>query len=511
MSSKTGEVWEVSIPRLEKSDQYRSYTLTLSVSSALGKEAYLSPKSEKVVAEAGQYIYTYSKGEIEKTGIVAGFGEFQVFGFTLNYHLENPLTKPALAEIAIPPDTAIQKVYLTEVSPKPINITKDEEGNWIANYTLKSRDRVDVIVKGSVQIFATPRKFEIPNREVLTGDLGESQYWQVNDSKIKQLAANLKTPKAIYDYVTSSLSYDYSRVKPNVTRLGALGALNNPKNAICTEFTDLTIALLRAAGIPAREVNGYAYTENPTIQPLSLVADVLHAWPEYWDSQKLAWIPIDPTWGSTTGGEDFFNKLDLRHFAFVMHGKDSQKPYPPGSYKLGPNPQKDVFVTIGSLPLDRNGLINIQAEYKKKLPFLGDSIEVRINNVGTSTLYGINEKIIFDGKLSSDKNIDYLIPFSSDTFTIKVPFTFLGKNTPSTVSILAGDKKIEVPTNKTEVLIYSLLVLFLIFGLIIGLILLQFKKNYVNGKLLDIGKIFRRKGDDVTQPINQNSEREKQS
>ena len=93
------------------------------------------------------------------------------------------------------------------------------------------------------------------------------------------------------------------------------------------EFTDLFITIARSAGIPAREVNGFAYTENPDIQPLSLVNDVLHAWPEYYDSEKGVWIPVDPTWGSTTGGVDYFSKLDLRHFTFVVHGKDSTKPY----------------------------------------------------------------------------------------------------------------------------------------------------------------------------------------
>ena len=136
-------------------------------------------------------------------------------------------------------------------------------------------------------------------------------------------AKNLKTAKGIYDFVSTKLKYDYERVKPNVERLGAVNALNNPNSAICMEFTDLFIALARAAGIPAREVNGFAYTENPKIQPLSLVNDVLHAWPEYYDYEKGVWIPVDPTWASTTGGVDYFNKLDLRHFTFVMHGKSS--------------------------------------------------------------------------------------------------------------------------------------------------------------------------------------------
>jgi len=52
------------------------------------------------------------------------------------------------------------------------------------------------------------------------------------------------------------------------------------------EFTDLFIALSRAAGIPAREINGFAYTDDIRLRPLDLVTDMLHAWPEYYDEEK---------------------------------------------------------------------------------------------------------------------------------------------------------------------------------------------------------------------------------
>ncbi|GAI19887.1 unnamed protein product, partial [marine sediment metagenome] len=68
--------------------------------------------------------------------------------------------------------------------------------------------------------------------------------------------------------------------------MGALKALNSKNPVVCMEFTDLFIALCRAAGIPVREVNGYAHTNNPKLRPLSLTLDVLHAWPEYYDENK---------------------------------------------------------------------------------------------------------------------------------------------------------------------------------------------------------------------------------
>ena len=55
----------------------------------------------------------------------------------------------------------------------------------------------------------------------------------------------------------------------------------------CTEHTLLAIALLRAAGIPAREISGVIYVDE-------LRAMGWHAWLEVWVGR---WIPIDPTWG----------------------------------------------------------------------------------------------------------------------------------------------------------------------------------------------------------------------
>ncbi|MCX6705079.1 MAG: transglutaminase-like domain-containing protein, partial [Candidatus Woesebacteria bacterium] len=352
-------------------------------------------------------------------------------------HLENPLGKNAQTQIALPPDTAFQKVYLQKIDPKPSDVTIDPDGNWLATYNLTARQRVDVTVAGSVQIFAGFRAFPKPTDQELSDNLRETEYWQVNDPQIKALALELKTPKAIYDYVSKTLKYDFNRVQPNVQRMGAVKALQNPSQAICMEFTDLFIAIARAAGIPAREINGYAYTENPELQPLSLVADLLHAWPEYYDKDKGVWIPIDPTWASTSGGINYFDKLDLRHFTFVVHGESPVMPYPPGSYKLGPNPQKDVYVSFGKLPENRTTNLNISFTPIRTLPFLNSIYSVKIDNPGPQALYSVYPTVYFDSKEASRDFIETLPPYSSYKMIVKVPFSVLGKGSPSIVEVRA--------------------------------------------------------------------------
>jgi hypothetical protein len=201
---RTGEVWEVSIPKLSDSSAFRNYTAVLKVPVSLGQEAYLSPNPVSSTLESGNNIYTFDKSSLLKTGVTAGFGQFQVFTFTLNYHLENPLAISTETSVAIPPDTAFQKIYIHSITPSPSNVVVDPDGNYIANFKLSPRQRVDVVASGEVQIFSSQRPFPKPSQTVLVDNLKESTYWQVNDLQIKDLAQKYKTPKEIYDYVTTN-------------------------------------------------------------------------------------------------------------------------------------------------------------------------------------------------------------------------------------------------------------------------------------------------------------------
>lgn len=483
-AKKTGEVWEITIPRIFDLNDFRTYDVTLRVPSSFGLASYVTPTFEKVIQEVNYTDYFFSKAIGGETGISAGFGQFQVFTFSINYHLENPLNRESLTQIALPPDTYFQRVYYSKIEPKPDNVVVDTDGNWIASYTLKAREKIDVNAFGSVQIFAEPIYLPQPERLSLSTNTLPTEFWQSDDPEIIAIANDLKTPKRIYEYVRSTLKYDYQRVKPNIQRFGAKGALINKESAICMEYTDLFIALSRAAGIPAREINGYAYTENPQIQPLSLVADVLHAWPEYWDETRSVWIPVDPTWGATTGGVDYFSNLDLRHFTFVIHGVNPQLPYPPGSYKLGPDPQKDVFVSFGQLPQDKNPDLEISSVRKKSLPLTKTKLLITFKNKGVIALYDLKPKVLFDDKIESEGKIAALPPGGYYEMIVYVPFSLFGATTPEKVAIETPYQKVFIPTYKNRLIIVNLLTLtfFLISVLLVVLKVLHVKKKSTTRK-----------------------------
>lgn len=461
LATQNGQVWDLAIPRITSVDDFNSYNLSLTASKILGKLAYISPEPKNRFENEKETTFAFVKEDILKAGIVAAFGDFQVFSFDLNYHLENPhLDKRGKTSIALVPDTAYQKVYYSKILPKPSSVTLDSDGNWMATYYLKPGEKMDIQVGGNVQVFSNPQNFYMPtNPAGFPYYLSGTKYWPVEDQEIKTIAQSLgNNPLAIYEFVVKTLSYDYSRVTSSVERLGAKGALASPNNAICMEFTDLFVTLARAVGIPAREVNGFAYTDNPQIQPLSLVADVLHSWPEYWDQSLGVWKPIDPTWGKTTGGIDYFKKFDMSHITFSIHGKSDDFPPPAGSYKLAQNKQRDVSVQFGHLPAVRESLPQITiTQAKTFLPFLPNKLHINVYNPGPVALYNQTVTIIQSGLNTKDdkfQKIDFLAPMTNFSFNVKYTIPLLTTNKSSKIQVKVGeyDKTYEISATSVQML-----------------------------------------------------------
>ncbi len=338
VAAKHGTIWEINIPGVTDTPDINSYSVSLQVPPLFGPNAYISP-----LPLSGR---KWTKDQMVRGGISAAYGKEQNISLHLSYYLENTKLTPAYEEIALPPDTAYQKVYIASIDPHPTNVRKDADGNWLARFDLGSSSRLTVNATVTIVLDLAPRAEWKQESQDISSYLKSLQYWNSDDNAIITLAKTYKTPRAIYEYVVSTLGYDYTRVKDNPIRKGAVEALKTPNQSVCMEFTDTFIAIARAAGIPARENVGYAYTTNAKLRPLSLISDVLHSWPEYWDSEKNTWIPIDPTWGNTTGGVNYFDKLDFNHIIFAVHGLSSSTPYPVGFYHEAGKTTKDIDVTF---------------------------------------------------------------------------------------------------------------------------------------------------------------------
>lgn len=422
IAKKIGEIREINIPGITNPEDFSSFTVKINVPDSFGKPTYIKPdKTDNNLL--------FTKEQLGKSGISIAFGKEQKYSFSLKYHLRNDNIYPIRTEIALPPSTNYQEVFLTQISPQPLNVTIDDDGNWLAEYKLAPTEKKDIEVTGIAKISF------VPVEESLSPDnfekfLKEKQYWDVSRVDVQNLAQKLKTPRAIYDYVVNTLSYDFSRVTEDKPRLGGLNTLKNPTSAVCREFTDLFITVARAAGIPAREVNGFAYSENTKQRPLSLTTDILHSWPEYYDINKKTWIMVDPTWGNTTGGVDYFDVLDFDHFTFVIKGNDSSYPIPAGGYKfIDTKDKKDIKVSFTDAVPGKNTDITLVSYFPEVsiagLPMPG---KVVVKNTGTTKVspqaFFIESKVLSPNQqVITTRGIP---PFGSQTWDIKFePVNFL--------------------------------------------------------------------------------------
>ncbi|MBD3279390.1 MAG: hypothetical protein GF390_01620 [Candidatus Pacebacteria bacterium] len=335
----SGQVLEVVIPQQTNPEAYQQYTVNLTTPARFGPPTRVTPSNYQL--QQNNTAITTQFTNLQKQGISAIFGTEQFFHFNLRYHLENPTNQQALTQISLIPDTPYQRVNYQALDPLPSKIAADADGNWIATYRLAANSNLEVNLAVQVKRTLTANP-HIPVNPVLPNHTQADQYWPVNDSAIKTIAEQQANAQSIYQYTVNTLQYTTADLSQGIKRLGALKALAQPNQATCQEFTDLFVTLARAQHIPARRITGYAYAENSSLRPLSLVKDVLHTWPQYYQQQQNTWVNIDPTWGHTTKGVDYFNQFDLNHVVFAINGQDSTLPLPAGAYKLNGGETKDI-------------------------------------------------------------------------------------------------------------------------------------------------------------------------
>jgi transglutaminase-like putative cysteine protease len=124
-------------------------------------------------------------------------------------------------------------------------------------------------------------------------------------------------------------------VREHVTYMpGATGVRTNAQEAwdkgqgVCQDMAQLTVALLRAAGLPARYVSGYLHPD-PKAEPGRTAVGQSHAWIEYWAGD---WTPLDPTSGAPVAerhvvvarGRDYADVPPLKGIYHGPSGGDMQ-------------------------------------------------------------------------------------------------------------------------------------------------------------------------------------------
>ncbi len=101
--------------------------------------------------------------------------------------------------------------------------------------------------------------------------------------------------QAICDFVRDSAEYDLETPRmPEGTEDFARWFLEESSTGYCVHYATAATVLLRAAGVHARFVTGYAQQIRAG-RNTSITADKAHAWVEYFDAEAGYWKMIDPT------------------------------------------------------------------------------------------------------------------------------------------------------------------------------------------------------------------------
>ncbi len=398
IARKLANVWNINLPKISQQTQVENLKLTLSVPSSLGDPDFISPKPTLTSESGGQINLIYTQNELLNAGISAIFGDSLSFEFNLSYILENKAIFPKYLKLAIPGDSAYQQAFIQNIEPLPENVLTDDLGNTYAVFKVNSNQEYEVKVKGNVKTFLNSRQKDILSQSEKELHLKEGEFWDTNNPNIKTKLSEIiqdqelgvfDRARIIDKYVSNFLRFDYGRIeRSDFTRFGSITALNNPEKALAAEYVDLETALLRSAGIPTRQVIGFALPSQN--KPFSFTNQNLHTWLEFYDD-NAGWVITDPAWESTTNGADFFAFNDLNHIALA---------YSSGDQNLTLPGNVETMVYEGDLSTDKGAEldINIEKEILSGFPSKG---KIRINNLGqvafpASTLQIDTAKILLE-------------------------------------------------------------------------------------------------------------------
>ncbi len=138
-----------------------------------------------------------------------------------------------------------------------------------------------------------------------------------------------ETAQAIVGWVEENLRYEPGATDVTTSAEDALAR----GRGVCQDFAHLTLALLRAAGVPARYVSGYLHPD-PCAPVGETIAGQGHAWVEWWCGDWAGW---DPTHREPIGE---------RHI-IVARGRDYADVAPlKGVYHGAPAASQEVSVAI---------------------------------------------------------------------------------------------------------------------------------------------------------------------
>ncbi len=473
-----GTVWEVFIPTMPTNSS-TNQTVTFYLPPGKNKKLSLSkPLPDNITFD--KVTWNSVKGK----SIYAIFGQSQRYNLDLTYELMNPNLYQVYTDVAFPPETLYQQVYVASIDPRPDLVFSDIDGNMMGRYYLKPQESKKIAFRGQAEVFANPREEFIETARSLYEKQKQSlfnkqKYWELPSGPPVR-SSNIRDH---YTYVLNTLSYNFGRILTGNSRMGAADAIRFPDQAVCTEYSDLLVASARSNRIAIREIQGFAFAQEEELRPVQSESDILHSWVEYYDETKRIWVPIDPTWEDTSG-IDYFNSFDVNHIVFAVHGKQADYPYPAGSYKSKPGgtfvrvePTTNAEVTKQVVDVS---FANLGIPTTEPGVF---STKMTIVNNGNVALWNEEVDIVLEGGKLREPSVTIDSLYPGERMQLDIEFIPEGVSLMKSVSLSAmyqGNKSIPypitVPTFIPKLRQFILPIGIMLIGLVVLMLLFR-KKN----------------------------------
>jgi hypothetical protein len=411
---KNGAVRDGYIHAFSPSFQFESPTTVFTFNTTLVHSKYMPPvnfvvpEPDSVREEGNKIFYKFSQQSLIDQFVWIQFGVEQNYQFKISQKIGSTDSNPTgfinRYEMILPRDilgpVVNQKVYFESITPEPIGIYSDDLGNIIGVFEFNSHEEFEVVING----FAVVSIDNAINLGELVGDIQDipestlrknttpSTYWEVDAPDIRKQAEKIApTEKNVfaitdemYKFVVDTI--DYSTVKRFGLneRQGALATLNGGA-AVCMEYSDLFLTLMRARGIPTRAIFGYGY--DPRVDSAEQEP---HQWVQVYMPGVDSWVDVDVTWGES--GDKLIGG-DLNHF--YTHVATVDPNTPPAFSRFGYSSRGELFPpvfeiqTIEAIPTDLR-LLSTPDGLLGRFRYVKDSeFQFLLKQLGNSYVLGV--------------------------------------------------------------------------------------------------------------------------
>lgn len=287
-------------------------------------EQETAPQEETVIEPSSEDLPETILGGGDPKQIDQGSQKYEVVdSLTLTNNGSSEIDKIELWFGLLSDASPYQDVTKTEISPADYIEETDDKGNRYAHFVLgpiPAGTSQEVELNFQVQVNEIFNYLGNCKGKSIEDHLDSEKYIESDDPRIQKKAEQVtvgatndcEKASALYEYVAENFEYTGF----NAESYGAVYALDN-MGGDCSEFSNLLVALSRASGVPARYVDGYAYTSDPNAD----LGEKKHSWVEFY-LPGTGWTPADPTWGRLNNLRNKeFSQSDGKHMK-VLTGEN---------------------------------------------------------------------------------------------------------------------------------------------------------------------------------------------